>query len=115
MTGSGFVSKKRNAAPNVKDHRILAVDGLLVPLGPSHFGMTPTTEAAVVATNGELRQTDASNQGWSIAYAFGRRREVHSAKGREVHVQAGAQRHLGQAVFEMTLMEDLVAANTLGR
>ena len=113
--GSGFVSKELNAAPSAKDHRLLAVGGVLVPLGPSHFEMTPTTEPADVATNRESRQTDRSNQGWSTAYSFGRLREVHSAKEREVHAQVGAQRHLGQTVFVMTQMEDLVAANTLGR
>lgn len=52
--------------------------------------------------------------GWSSSPAWSQPFR-DDTDNREVHVQAGAQRHFGQAVFEMTLMEDLVAANTLGR
>ena len=54
-------STHANAAPNAKEHRLLAAEGVLVSLGPSHFETTPTTEPADVATKGESRQTAKSN------------------------------------------------------
>ena len=45
-------------------------------LGTSNFETTTTIEPAIVNTKGQSRQIAESNQGYSIAYAFEKRREV---------------------------------------
>ena len=79
-----------------KEHRLLAANGVLVLLGTSNFQTTTTIEPAIDNTKGQSRQTAESNQGYSIAYAFGKRREVHIAREKEAHIPAGSERHLEQ-------------------
>jgi len=112
--GSGFAFEKLNAARNVRDQRILAVDGVPTLLGHSHSEMTPTTEVEVVATNGESRHITL-NQNVSIASALERRKEALSVKKSVAHAQVGAEGRLGPVTSAMIPTEEVVVVVTLGR
>lgn len=113
--GSGFAFEKLNEVRNVKDLRTLAVDGVPVLLGLSHFEMTPTTEVEAVNTSGKLRPTKLSDRTSSIASASQRQKEARSVKVHEVHAPDGAKTRLGLSISVMTPTTEVAAVVTLGR
>ncbi len=112
---SGSASKRLNAVRSVRDHRTLAVDGVLILPGLSHFATTPTTEAEAVATSGKSRHTTTSRHTGSIASAFKRRKEALSVKELEAHVLVGAITRPGPNISVMTPTIEAVVVVTLGR
>ena len=112
--GSGFAFERLNAVRSARDHRTLAVDGVPILPGPSHFEMTPTTEVEAVATSGKSRLTTTSNHTGSIASAFERRKEAHSVKELEARAQVGAITLLGPIISVMTPTTEVVAVVTPG-
>lgn len=113
--GSEFAFKKLNAVLNVRDHLTLAVDGVPVLLGLSHFEMTPTTEVEAVTTSGKSKHTKLSGLTNSIASASQRQKEARSVKVHEVHAPVGAKTRPGLNISVMTPITEVVAVVMLGR
>lgn len=113
--GSGSAFERPNAVRSVRDHRTLAVDGVPILPGLSHFATTPTTEVEAVTTSGKSRHTTTSHHTGSIASAFKRRKEALSVKELEARAPVGAITRPGPNISAMTPTTEAVAVVTLGR